>query len=53
MAKATRLVEEHMSDAEVNVEWLAGQLYMSRTQLYRKIKAVTNQSVHEFVTASG
>lgn len=50
LAKATRLVEEHMSDAGVNVEWLAGQLFMSRTQLYRKIKAVTNQSVHEFVT---
>jgi len=50
LGKATRLVEEHMSDAEVNVEWLAGQLFMSRTQLYRKIKAVTNQSVHEFVT---
>lgn len=50
LTKATRLVEEHMSEAEVNVEWLAGQLFMSRTQLYRKIKAVTNQSVHEFVT---
>ncbi len=50
LAKATRLVEDHMSDGEVNVEWLAGRLFMSRTQLYRKIKAVTNQSVHEFVT---
>lgn len=50
LAKATRLVEEYMSEAEVSVEWLAGQLFMSRTQLYRKIKAVTNQSVHEFVT---
>lgn len=50
LAKATGLVEDHMADGEVNVEWLAGQLFMSRTQLYRKIKAVTNQSVHEFVT---
>lgn len=50
LAKVTNLVETHMSDAEVNVEWLAGQLFMSRTQLYRKIKAVANQSVHEFVT---
>lgn len=50
LSKATRLVEEHMSEDEVSVEWLAGQLFMSRTQLYRKIKAVTNQSVHEFVT---
>lgn len=50
LAKATRLVEEHMSEAEVSVEWLAAQLFMSRTQLYRKVKAVTSQSVHEFVT---
>ncbi|GAB3426024.1 two-component regulator propeller domain-containing protein [Niabella aquatica] len=50
LAKATRLVEDHMSDGDVNVEWLAGRLFMSRTQLYRKVKAVTNQSVHEFVT---
>lgn len=48
--KATELVTAHMSDAEVNVEWLAGQLFMSRTQLYRKVKAITDLSVHEFVT---
>lgn len=48
--KATQLIEENMSDKEVNVEWLAGQLLLSRTQLYRKIKALTDQSVHEFVT---
>ena len=48
--KATALVEENMSDKDVNVEWLASQLLLSRTQLYRKIKALTDQSVHEFVT---
>lgn len=48
--KATGLIEENMSDKDVNVEWLAGQLLLSRTQLYRKIKALTDQSVHEFVT---
>lgn len=48
--KATALIEENMSDKDVNVEWLASQLLLSRTQLYRKIKALTDQSVHEFVT---
>jgi signal transduction histidine kinase/DNA-binding response OmpR family regulator/ligand-binding sensor domain-containing protein len=48
--KATALIEENMSHKDVNVEWLAGQLLLSRTQLYRKIKALTDQSVHEFVT---
>ncbi len=50
ITKVSALVETNMSDAEVSVEWLAAQLFMSRTQLYRKIKAVTNQSVLEFVT---
>jgi YesN/AraC family two-component response regulator len=48
--KATALIEENMSDKDVNVEWLASQFLLSRTQLYRKIKALTDQSVHEFVT---
>ncbi|MCH5600787.1 response regulator transcription factor [Niabella ginsengisoli] len=50
LTRAVALIEENMADAEVNVEWLANQLFMSRTQLYRKIKAISNQSVHEFVT---
>ncbi|WP_346236658.1 hybrid sensor histidine kinase/response regulator transcription factor [Niabella insulamsoli] len=50
LSKATGLIEAHMSEAEVNVEWLAAQLFMSRTQLYRKVKGIANQSVHEFVT---
>jgi DNA-binding response OmpR family regulator len=50
LSKVNSLVEEHMSDENFDVEWLASQLFMSRTQLYRKIKALTDQSVHEFVT---
>lgn len=50
LSKAAALVESNMADAQVNVEWLAEQLFMSRTQLYRKIKALTDQSVHEFVS---
>ncbi|GAB3028207.1 two-component regulator propeller domain-containing protein [Niabella terrae] len=50
LQKLTDLVSSHMAETEVNVEWLASKLFMSRTQLYRKLKALTDQSVHEFIT---
>ncbi|MCU7550641.1 ATP-binding protein [Chitinophagaceae bacterium LB-8] len=50
LSKATGMIESNMSNKDLSVEWLASQLFLSRTQLYRKIKALTNQSVHEFVT---
>ncbi|MEI6945595.1 two-component regulator propeller domain-containing protein [Paraflavisolibacter sp. H34] len=50
LGKATALIEAHMSREDFSVEWLASQLFLSRTQLYRKIKALTNQTVHDFVT---
>jgi len=50
LSRSTILIEEHMCDENFGVDWLASQLFLSRTQLYRKLKALTNQSVHEFVT---
>lgn len=49
VSKATSLIEAHMSEEAFNVEWLASQLFLSRSQLYRKIKALTDQSVHDFI----
>ncbi|WP_442587648.1 hybrid sensor histidine kinase/response regulator transcription factor [Pedobacter sp. AW31-3R] len=51
IAKATGLITGHLLDSSLGVEWLAENLNLSRTQLYRKIKALTDQSVHEFITA--
>ncbi|MFT4032563.1 MAG: two-component regulator propeller domain-containing protein [Siphonobacter sp.] len=50
VSKATKLIEDNLTNGNFNAEWLAEQLSLSRTQLFRKIKALTNQSVHEFVT---
>jgi YesN/AraC family two-component response regulator len=50
LSKATSLIDANLSNEDFSVEWLASQLFLSRTQLYRKIKALTNQSVHEFAT---
>ncbi|MBS0029896.1 two-component regulator propeller domain-containing protein [Chitinophaga sp. 22321] len=43
------LVEEHMDDPEFGVEMLARKVAMSQPVLYKKLKAVTNMSVNDFV----
>jgi len=48
--KVVKLVNENMENADFEPEMLAEKLKMSRSQLYRKIKALTNQTVHEFIT---
>ena len=50
LAKVTKLIEDNHSMEDYSVEWMASQLFLSRSQLYRKMKALTNQSVHDFVT---
>lgn len=47
--KFTRLVEERMSNSELSVEDLSGELCVSRVQLYRKIKTVTGKSPVEII----
>ena len=42
-------VHENMSDSDLSVEFLASQLNLSRSQLYRKIKTLTGQTVNEFL----
>lgn len=47
--KFTALVEREIANSELSVEWIADSLGLSRVQLYRKIKAVTNYSAAEMV----
>ncbi|HOY07474.1 MAG TPA: response regulator [Saprospiraceae bacterium] len=42
-------VEQHLSDETVSVEDLARKMFVSRVQLYRKLKALTDQNVTDFV----
>ncbi|MEM6964261.1 MAG: two-component regulator propeller domain-containing protein [Bacteroidota bacterium] len=49
LQRAVDLVEEHMSDAEYNVEALVKDMYISRSKLYLKIKALTGYSTSEFI----
>ncbi|OBQ57124.1 response regulator [Tamlana sp. s12] len=42
-------INKNISDPNLNVESLASQLNLSRSQFYRKIKALTNQTASEFL----
>lgn len=42
-------INDNISDSNLSVEELATELKLSRSQLYRKIKALTGQTVNEFI----
>jgi len=44
-----QFVANHLDKTELNADMLADQLAMSKTQLYRKIKAVTGFTPHGFI----
>jgi signal transduction histidine kinase/DNA-binding response OmpR family regulator len=43
------IIEENMSEQDFSVEMLGSELAMSRMQLFRKIKALTDQSPSEYI----
>ena len=49
LQKVKTAVEARMSDEEFSVEDLAKEVSMSRSQLHRKLTAVTNQSPSDFI----
>jgi DNA-binding response OmpR family regulator len=47
--KLISIIEKNIENEGFSVEILSEELGMSRTQLHRKIKAITNQSASEFI----
>lgn len=47
--KVLSFINKNMSDSDLSVELLASELSLSRSQLYRKIKTLTGQTVNEFL----
>ena len=47
--KALNYINENISETELSVEILASEVFLSRSQLYRKIKTLTGVSVNEFI----
>ena len=50
LEKFMEVVNKNISNSELNVEMLAGELGISRVHLYRKLKQLTNQSAGELIT---
>lgn len=50
LKKVTDVINEDIDNPDFNSEMLAEVLEMSQRQLYRKLKAVSGSTVHEFVT---
>ncbi len=46
---ALNYINENISESELSVEVLASKVFLSRSQLYRKIKSLTGVSVNEFI----
>ena len=49
LTRALAAVEQEMGNAAFDVEQFAAALHLSRIQLYRKLKALTDQSPTDFV----
>ena len=47
-----KLVQQRMGDSELNVEVIAAEMGLSRVQLYRKVKALTDASPVEMIRMS-
>jgi signal transduction histidine kinase/ligand-binding sensor domain-containing protein/DNA-binding response OmpR family regulator len=49
LQKALKLIEDHISDNNLNIDFLSKELGMSRSNLHLKIKALTDMSAGEFI----
>ncbi len=49
LQRIINLIEGHISEPAFNAESLSKEMGLSRMQLYRKIRGLTNQTVHEFI----
>lgn len=47
--KIVKIVNERISDPELNVEMLAASIGLSRVHMHRKMKEMTNQSTKDFI----
>lgn len=47
--KILKFINENISETDLSVELLASKLFLSRSQLYRKVKALTGISVNMFI----
>ena len=44
-----QIVEDHLSDPNLNVEFLGAQLALSRTQIFRRVKTITGKGPLDYI----
>ena len=49
MNNVLTFINKNLNDEKLNVEHLASELFLSRSKLYRKIKALTGDTANEFI----
>ncbi len=49
LQKCIDIVEQHLSDPEFNIKALANEIGMSHSNVYRRIKSISGQSVNGFI----
>lgn len=49
LEKIVKIINENITNSDLNVEFLAENIGMSRVQLYRRIKELTTQSPSDFI----
>lgn len=47
--KAKEILEKHLSESSFGAEQFASEMNVSQTQFLRKLKALTNQTINEFI----
>ena len=49
LKRAVEIIEEHMDNSSFDVQDFADEMFMSRSQLYRKLKTITGHSTTKFI----
>jgi signal transduction histidine kinase/DNA-binding response OmpR family regulator/ligand-binding sensor domain-containing protein len=49
LRRFTLLIEENLADEKIGVEEFAQKMFVSRSQLHRKLKAIADQNVTDFI----
>jgi signal transduction histidine kinase/ligand-binding sensor domain-containing protein/DNA-binding response OmpR family regulator len=49
LERASKIINQHLGDSDFDAHQFASEIGMSRSQLYRKIQALTGYSVNEFI----
>lgn len=51
LVKLTRLIEDNLTEEKLSLDFLSEKMFVSRVQLYRKIKTLTDKTPSDFINS--